>query len=297
MSRVIDFLRTLVPTFTKDEIKEKLRLVQQALAKTIGLYVSAAEALKGNAKSKAGQEFDSAFKRGVRTNLRGTPVEIIQQVLQNISSLGDLLSSLVEKNYNKDVTVEGMTYKRAEILRTLGFMDFTTTYARQLLHYLVAAEANVQAKTLPVGQERPKPEIEFLAQNQTSFFTLLIAFALPANDILKKIESIPDISVGEDDDTTIVPTVGIGRLDPLKSNFVPGVTPMFMSIGTWWAHRQLARYERLVEDVRVIEYRLEQLRLQAQGKEDAQLERTIAKYEEYLNDLAEKIAKADKKWR
>lgn len=297
MARIIEFVRSLVPTFTRDEVKEKLRLVQQALSKTIGLYVSAADTIKGNAKSKAGQEFDQAFKRTVRTNLRGTPIEIIQQVLQNISSLGDLLSSMVEKNYNKDVTVEGMTYKRAEVLRTLGFMDFTTTYARQLLHYLLAAEANVQAKTLPIGQERPKPEIEFLLKNQAAFFTLLIAFALPANDILKKIDNIPDISIGDDDETTIVPTVGIGRLDPMKNNFVPGVTPMFMGIGTWWAHRQLARYERLVEDVRVIEYRLEQLRLQAQGKEDAQLERAIAKYEEYLDDLAEKIAKADKKWK
>lgn len=297
MARIIEFVRSLVPTFTRDEVKEKLRLVQQALSKTIGLYVSAADTIKGNAKSKAGQEFDQAFKRTVRTNLRGTPFEIIQQVLQNISSLGDLLSSMVEKNYNKDVTVEGMTYKRAEVLRTLGFMDFTTTYARQLLHYLLAAEANVQAKTLPIGQERPKPEIEFLLKNQAAFFTLLIAFALPANDILKKIDNIPDISIGDDDETTIVPTVGIGRLDPMKNNFVPGVTPMFMGIGTWWAHRQLARYERLVEDVRVIEYRLEQLRLQAQGKEDAQLERAIAKYEEYLDDLAEKIAKADKKWK
>jgi hypothetical protein len=297
MSRILDFLRTLTPTFTKDEVKEKLRLVAQALSKTIAVYLSAANAFKDGHKSQAGQAFEANFKRSVKTNLRGNPIEVIQQILQNISNLGDLLSALVEKNYNKDVTIEGLTYKRAEILRTLGFMDFTTTYARQLLHYLLASQANVQAKTLPAGQERPKPEIEFLTQNQAAFFTLLITFALPANEILKKIDAIPDIGVGDNDEITIHPTVGLMRLDPLKNNFVPVVTPMFMNIGIWWAQRQVARYERLVEDVRVIEYRVEQLRLQAAGKEDAQLERTIAKYEEYLNDLAEKIAKAEKKWK
>lgn len=297
MSRILDFLRTLTPSFTKDEVKEKLRLVAQALQKTITVYLSAADAFKDGYKSQAGKAFDADFKRSVKTNLRGNPIEVIQQILQNISSLGDLLSGLVEKNYNKDVTVEGLTYKRAEILRTLGFMDFTTTYARQLLHYLLASQANVQAKTLPAGQERPRPEIDFLTQNQLAFFTLLITFALPANEILKKIDGIPDIGVGENDETTIHPTVGIMRLDPMKNNFIPHVTPMFMNIGIWWAQRQVARYERLVEDVRVIEYRLEQLRLQAAGKEDAQLERAISKYEEYLNDLAEKIAKAEKKWK
>jgi hypothetical protein len=297
MSRVLDFLRSITPTFTKDEVKEKLRLIAQALQKTVQVYLSAADAFNSGYKSKAGQDFESSFKRQVRTNYRGNPIQVIQQVLQNISSLGDLLSGLVEKNYNKDVTVEGLTYKRAEILRTLGFMDFTTTYARQLLHYLLASQANVQAKTAPAGQEIPKPEIEWLSQNQQAFFTLLITFALPANEILKKIDAIPDIGVGDNDEVTIHPTVGIGRLDPLKNNFIPHITPMFMNIGIWWAQRQTARYERMVEDVRVIEYRIEQLRLQAAGKEDAQLERSIAKYEEYLADLAEKIAKAEKKWK
>lgn len=297
MSRIIDFLRQLVPSFTKDEVKEKLRLVQQALQKTIAVYVSASDVFKDGYKSKAGKDFDNDFKRIVKTRFRGNSVEVIQQVLQNIASIGDLLSGLVEKSYNKDIVVEGITYKRAEILRTLGFMDFTTTYARQLLHYLLASQANVQAKTLPAGQERPKPEIAFLNNNQAAFFQLLVTFALPPNEFSKKIDEIPDIGIGENDDTTIVPTVGIMKLDPLKNNFIPGVTPMFMNIGIWWAQRQVARYQRMVEDVRAIEYRIEQLRLQAEGKEDAMLERAIEKYEKYVDDLAEDIEKAEKKWK
>jgi hypothetical protein len=295
--RIINFLRQLVPSFTKDDVKEKLRLISQALQQSIACYTNANEVLgKPAFKSKAGKDFDSAFKRSVKVQYRGTPSEIILQILLNISGISDLLGGLIDKSYNKDIVVEGITYKRAEILRILGFMDFTVTYSRQMLHYLLVTEANVQAKTLTPGAERPKPELAFLEANQETFFRLLNTFAQADRDIVKKIEDIPDIGVGENDEITIVPTVGINRLDPLKSNFIPGVTPMFMSFGIAWAQLQVARYERMKEDVRTIEYRVEQLRLQAQGKEDAVLEKSIKKYEEYLNDLAEKIAKMEKKY-
>jgi len=296
--KLFDFLRNLTTSFTKDEVKEKLRLVTQALHETISAFVSASEIL-GNSgyKSKAGKDFDSAFKRSVKVPYRGTFPQVIQQVLTNMDGFADLLSGLIDKSYNKDIVVEGITYKRAEILRTLGFMDFAVTYVTQILHYILAAEANVQAKTLVDGKERPKPELDWLAQNQDTFFRLLNTFGAKDRDMIKAIESIPDIQVGENDDLTIVPTVGITRLDPLKNNFIPGVTPMFISIGTWWAQRQVARYERMKEDHKLIAYRIEQLRLQAQGKEDPQLEKTIAKYEQFLNELAEDIAKAEKKYK
>lgn len=298
MSRIIDFLRQLTPSFTKDELKEKLRLVGQAIQQTLASLVTAAEVLgKPSFKSRVGKAFDADFKRSVKTRFRGTAAEVMTQIIQSLDSLASLLTGVVDKTYNAEVTVDGITYKRAEVLRILGYMDFTVTYARQLLHYLLVCEANVQAKTLTEGRERPKPEIEWLEKNQGAFFQLLNTFSQEPRDVIKAIEGIPDISVGDNDEITLHPTVGIGRLDPLKSNFVPGVTPMFMSIGIWWAQRQVARYERLKEDLRAIEYRVEQLRLQAQGKEDAQLEKTIVKYEQYIDDLAEDIAKMEKKYK
>lgn len=296
--RIFDFLRNLIPSFTKDEVKEKLRLVSQMLQQTLEGYLSAVDVLGvPGFKSRAGKEFDNDFRSKVRTPFRGTSISVIQQVLSNVTNFIDQLSPLVEKSYNRDVVVDGLTYKRAEILRTLGYLDFMVTYARQLLHYLLVVEANFQAKTLPDGRELPKPEIDWLNANRATFFRLLLTFADNYRDLIKKLDDIPDINVGENDEQTIQHTVSVSRLDPLKNNFLPGITPMFMSIGIAWTQWQVKRYERLKEDVKVIQYRIEQLRLQAQGKQDAQLERTIAKYEEYLNDLAYDIAKMEQKWK
>lgn len=293
--RILDFLRRLAQSFTKDELKEKLRILSQGIQKAIETYMNA-EGVTTDFKSKAGKQFAADMSKGVRMPPRMTVVGYIRQVITNMSLTLELLTAIAEKSYGKDIVVEGITYRRAELLRTIGYMDFVVSYSMQLLHYLLIAEASVSSKEHAEGSERPRPELAWLKQNQSAFFTLLQTFAKPSREIAQLIESIPDITIGEDDEKVIVPQVGILKLDPLKNNFIPGVSGVSLAIGIWWSHLQVAKYERLKEDARSIQLRLEQLRLQADGKNDAQLERTIAKYESYLNATAEKVAKMEARY-
>lgn len=296
--RILDFLRQLATSFTKDELKEKLRILGQALQKALETFMNAEQTpgLNGQFKSKAGKQFEADLNKVVRVPPKLTPISLIRMVISNMSTTLELLSAIAEKSYGKDIVVEGITYKRAELLRTLGYMDFVVAYSMQLLHYLSVAEASVISKDKAEGAERPRPELAWLKQNQQAYFTLLATFMKPSREIAHLIESIPDIVIGEDDEKVIAPQVGLMKLDPLKNNFVPGVSSVALAIGIWWSTLQVAKYERLKEDARSIQMRLEQLRLQAEGKADAQLERTIAKYEGYLNDTAEKIAKMEAKY-
>ncbi|MNZ24869.1 hypothetical protein D3C78_420240 [compost metagenome] len=293
--RILDFLRRLASSFTKDEMKEKLRLLAQGMQKAVESFMNA-ETVLTSFKSKAGKEFEGEMGKAVRLPPKMTLIAYIRQVLTNMSVTLELLSAIAEKSYGKDIVVEGITYKRAELLRTIGYMDFVVNYSMQLLHYLTVAEACVISKEHPEGQERPRPELQWLRMNQKAFFTLLQTFAKPSREIASLIESIPDIAVGEDDEKVIVPQVGYSKLDPLKNNFIPGISSTALAIGIWWATLQTAKYDRLKEDARSIGVRLEQLRLQAAGQSDAQLERTIATYERYLNQTAEKIAKMEEKY-
>lgn len=292
--RILDFLRRMASSFTKDELKEKLRILSQALQKSLETFMNA-EGTLATFKSKAGKQFEADLAKSVRLPPRMTPIAYVRAVLTNMSVTLELLSAIAEKSYGKDIVVEGITYRRAELLRTIGYMDFVVSYSMQLLHYLLVAEASVVSKEHPEGAERPRPELAWLKANQLAFFTLLTTFSKPSREIASLIESIPDIVIGEDDDKIIAPQVGILKLDPLKNNFIPGVSSVALAIGIWWATLQVAKYERLKEDARSIQLRLEQLRLQNEGKNDAQLERTISKYEGYLNQTAEKIAKMEAK--
>jgi hypothetical protein len=289
------FLSRLKASFTKDELKQSIRILTQALEKAISTF-SNSEEVTQTLKSKAGKQFQTDFSKMVRVPPRLTPMAYIRQVLTNMAMTVELVSGLVDKNYGNDIVVEGITYRRAELLRTIGYMDFVVTYAVQLLHYILVAEASVTSKEHAEGKERPQPELRYLKENQKAFFTLLNTFSKPSRDIAKLLENIPDITIGEDDDKVIVPQVGALKLDPLKNNFIPGISTLSLNIGIWWAHIQVARYDRLKEEVRSIQLRIEQLRLQQDGRNDAQLEHTIATYESYLNQKSEKLAKLEEKY-
>lgn len=293
--RILDYVRRLATSFTKDELKERMRIFSQALQKSIESFMNA-ETTVTSFKSKAGKEFDSELSKGVRMPPRMTAFGYIRQVLANMSVTAELLATIVEKSYGKDIVVEGITYRRAELLRTLGYMDFVVNYSMRLLHYILVAEASLVSKEHNEGQERPKPELAWLKENRKAFIALLATFSKPSREIVTLIESIPEISIGEDDERVIAPQVGLTKLDPLKNNFIPGVSGIALAVGLWWAQLQVEKYERLKEDARSIQLRLEQLRLQAQGKSDAQLEATIAKYERFADETAEKIAKMEAKY-
>jgi len=292
--RILDFVRRLTSSFTKDELKERLRIFSQGLQKALETFMNAETTVKAF-KSKAGKEFETDLARGVRLPPRMTAFGYVRQVLANMSVTAELLGVIVEKSYGKDIVIEGITYRRAELLRTLGYMDFLVNYSMQLLHYILVAEASIVSKEHNEGQERPKPELLWLKNNRAAFVQLLNTFSKPSREIATLIESIPEITIGEDDMNIIVPQVGLAKLDPLKNNYVPGVSGLALAAGMWWAQIQVAKYERLKEDARSIQLRLEQLRLQAEGKNDAQLENTISKYERFLNQTAEKIAKMEAK--
>lgn len=293
--RILDYLRNMVSSITSDNLKEKLRILSQSLQKALEAFMGAESTLT-TFKSKVGQQFEEDLSKAVRLPPRLTPIAFIRQVLTNMGLTLEMIQVIADKSYGKDIVIEGITYRRAELLRTIGYMDFLASYSTQLLHYLLVAEAAIVAKDHAPGAERPRPELQWLKTNQAAFFALLVTFSKPSREIAKLLETIPEIVIGEDDDKIIVPQVGILKLDPLKNNFIPGVSTAALNIGIWWVGIQVARYERLKEDVRSIELRLEQLRLQADGKSDAQLERTIATYERYLNDTSEKVAKMEAKY-
>lgn len=293
--KLLDYVRKLGKSLSKDELRESIRVFMQGLQKAIESFMNA-ETTVQSFKSKAGRDFEANFDKAIRRPPKLSVFGYIRQVMANMAVTAEMLAALTDKQFGQDVVVEGITYKRAELLRTIGYMDFVVSYSMQLLHYILVAEASVVSKSHTEGQERPKPELAWLLNNQKAYLTLLTTFARPSRELATLLDAIPDITIGEDDERVIVPQVGINKIDPLKNNFIPLVTKGAMSIGLAWVHFQVYRYERLKEDARSIQLRLEQLRLQAQGKQDAQLERTIEKYEQYLNRTAEKIAKMEEKW-
>lgn len=288
---ILSFVQQMAPCFKRDDLAEKLRMLRIDLEDhTIPAFQNFIDSgIK--IKSRNLTEFEKEFDKNVKLQFRGTWAEVTIHILQNISGNLAMFETMVEKNYARDIIATGITFKKAEILRLFAIADFIVTYSRQNLLYLVASEANVEARTLQVGKERPLPELSWLGANRLGYFRALPTMALKAADLQAKINEIPDIVINDESVMTTATTVGSLKLDPLASSMIPITWNPFYYIGVRMVNREATRIERAKNEKRAIEFRLEQLRMQARGENNAKLEKTIEFYEQEVNLLAAKIAK------
>jgi hypothetical protein len=289
--KILEFIQQLAPCFKRDDLAEKLRMLRINLEdQTIPAYQNFIDSgIK--IKSRNLVEFEKEFDKNIKLPFRGSWAEVTLHVLQNISANLSLFETLAEKNYARDIIATGITFKKAEILRLFAIADFVVTYSRQNLLFLVASEANVEARTLQSGKERPLPEMSFLEANKVGYFRCFPVMSLKATDIQSKLNDIPDIVVNEESSNTTASTIGSVKLDPMGNSMIPITWNPFYYIGVRMVNREAARMERAKNEKRAIEFRLEQLRMQARGENDAKLEKTIEFYEQEVNLLAARIAK------
>lgn len=291
--QVLQFIRSLAQSFQRNDITENLRLLREDLVnQTLPLYETALADLGGKQlRSKVGQDFIKKFNQSVDTPFRGDWLAVTVATMKVLQNNLDTLENLVEKNFARDVVIAGMTYQKAQILQYISYAEFFSQYARQVLLYITAAEANVQAKTLQPGKERPVPEIEWLQNNQDSFFRIFRIVVIKSTDLTKLLESIPEITITEESGPLVAQTQGPSKIDPLQFGLISLNWNPFYKVGVKWANYKIDKNNRAKAEKRAIEFRLEQLRKQASGQPDPQLELVISNYEEQVNKLAAKIAK------
>lgn len=292
---VLQFLRSMLPSFKRNDVTERLRVIRDDLVnQTLPPYETAASDLRNaSMKSKVFIDFDKAFSSGVDSTFKGSFIDQTHLILKNLQVNFDFIESLVDKNYSQDIVVAGITYKRAQILQYIAIAGFAVDYARRVLLYVLAAEANVKAKSLVDGKERPVPEIKWLETNRGAYFRAMTVIAVKERDLAAMFDNIPDITVSDNVEETADATLMRQKIDPMNFNVIPiGVNP-FHFLGVRWANWQVAKYQRAKEEKRALEFRLEQLRGQRSGEEDPRLERSIAYYEDEVNRLAAKIAKME----
>lgn len=296
MRNILQFLRSLTPSFKRDDLVEAIRQLREGVVdQTLPPFqTTLADFPSAQFKSKVAQDYAKNFDRFVDTSYRGNWLVVTNAVLTALPDHIDRLLAAANKAYGSTISVAGINYQKATILQLLAITDFAVRYSRQMLLYVLAAEANVKAKTLATGKERPQPEINWLEQNQRAYFTVLGVLSVKGQDLIQDLFNIPEVTITDENVDTVEETVGIAKVDPFGFNLLPATNwnPFFF-FGMMWANMQIARWERAKNEKRALEFRLEQLRGQKVDREDAKLESTIAVYENEVNKLAAKIAKLE----
>lgn len=296
---IIAFVKKLVSSFGKKDVREKVRMIKNRLTTTvlvsIGLIEQANEYDEDKFQSSYGVGFLKSFLGMIPKNklVRTNPyLSLLKICSVNAVALLDLLDEYVDKQLDETIQIEGITYQKSTVLRLIELLDFYTDYAMRQLSSLVACETNISAFQRPDGKPFSKREEEYLASNQVAFFRMMELLVNDPKKILSTVIHITDTIVIGDQSAMTRATAD----DPLRLQFIPVVSDFLLWRGKRQVDRDMALLDRSVREERNIRMRLEALRqYQASGHSDARTETVINNYERQLTLVRSEIDTLNKK--
>lgn len=291
LDNIRKYFLSLLPNFDKVQIIDDMKSIRKELLETLPVLSAAQEFFKTwSFKSKEVEDFNQRFQKNVKQNRKINFVVAIYDLVNNISENLSTLEKLVDKHFADDVNRDGLTYVKVNLLKYVELVSFSIRYSRALLLWVYQNETNAIDKNQEVSLT--KGEINWLKKNADAFFDMYPALSISKSELERAIANIPDILVDSDNIDVVASTVGINKLDPLKTNLIFGTTwniiyHFRMAVAEW----QVDRYKQTIEERRVLEYRLMMLKNSVSGNIDPKLEQNISYHETRLQAMNTKLLK------
>lgn len=291
---IIAFLKNILPSFGKKDVREKIRLVISKITEIAQPSAEAAFADLDERKAKSG--FFKTFLRELLLessatvrNAAGPYKLVLMTALNNGQKLMTMIESYVDKNVPSTIHIEGTTYQTGSVLRLIELMDFLADYTLRNLNFIVASETEIEAFDKPDMNPSTPFELKYLLAHRDAYFKVMFLLAKDPKAIMALINDLPEITLG-DVDVSNSPALAGAQGDPLQLGIIPVVSSIFHRIGITLVNYELDRYDRALKDKRVIEMRLESLRNRRNGNPDAAIETVIDGYDRELIVLRQKIS-------
>lgn len=291
---IVAFLKNIMPSFGKKDVREKIRLVLSKITEIAQPSAESTFADLDERKPKSAffktflRELLSESTAAVRNHV--SPYKLVlMTALNNGQKLMTLIESYVDKNVPSTIHIEGTTYQTGSVLRLIELLDFLADYTLRNLNFIVASETEIEAFDKPDMNPSTPFELKWLLANRDSYFKVMFLLAKDPKTIMAMIDSLPEIAMGDVDQENI-PALAGAQGDPLQLGIIPGASWIFHKIGITLVNYELDRYDRALKDKRVIEMRLESLRNRRNGNPDAAIETVIDGYDRELIVLRQKIS-------
>lgn len=295
----MDFIRKLLPSFGKKDVRDKLRMSLSKLSDVVSAALEdVAQAIPESAfTSRYGKALMAAFAKFATPRIRQQrqPLfDTIERAKTNALKLGELLTDHTAKVFKDSIHVEGITYQTVTVLRLIEIIDFFTDYTSRMLLRLVTAETNGSVFQSAEEGELSKAELDYLEGRRDIYFRIVELLYDDPKMIMSKLVSMPDVLVSPDSNGAVPALMG-GAGDPLELGVIPLLSNLFTAAGIRSTNADIERYERAKKERRAIAMRLELLRQRGNGQSDARGQAIIEGYERELVLIRSKIAQMEER--
>lgn len=300
---IIQIVKSFLPHLDKDRVIEDLRITAGELDNfALPSYKQASEYFKSSkVKSQANKDLIDIFYRNFDMQGMSKQPNVAAEILKRlifIKDNTDYILSLAETLYERDIINEGLTAKKAIILKAASAVSFISRYSIDLLNYMYISEAGALGADLEEGMSLSPAGMKHIQENIARFSRMLSDYGIPTKKFTNIVLQIPEVAISSKTADSLRGLYKDNDIDPFGNVFKSGFTgsPIYhlrLQVAEWQSHRYKANKEKKA----ILELRLLYLKTYKDGQTDAKLEQEIAhtqsrvdRINRYLAEVEEDLA-------
>jgi hypothetical protein len=288
---LLDFIKSLAPTINKQNILEDIRITKSELSGiVIPTMKQAEEHFKiFKMKSPANSQLSLAFYKAYTLDNSKAKLNFISEissklpiVLNNIS----FIESEIDLSLTSDVVSDGITTKKALLLRAAEDISFISRFTMDLLTVVYASETNTTDADSGILLQVSDIVGARVRKNITIYAKLLSIFGNSSFILEKRYNNMLDVVMNDSTYNVVIATYNENVIDPINTIGLKGFesNPIY-HLRLMYAEWQADRYKSMKDKKRMLELRVLQLKLQSDHKSDIKKEKEIS----YIQSRIEKI--------
>lgn len=299
--KIIDFVRALLPRIEKDKLLEDMRVTIGELDQVvIPSYQSSADYFKQHKlQANDSKDLSDSFYRNYdrRGGKQASFINEIALVMPNVKQNAAYVQKLIEELMEHDIINEGLTAKKAILVRAAEMFSFVSRYSVDLLNYVYVQEANEAGADVEESLQLCPAAVKHVTVHIAKFAAILSDYGIPNTEFDKLISNVPDVIVNSKTVNSIKGLYKEIDIDPFSSSYIVSFTgnPIYhirLMIAEWQANR----YKSQKEKKKMLELRLLHLKLSQEKKSNPKIQQEIEyiqgrvdRIERYLKDVEESL--------
>lgn len=291
--KLVDVVKAFLPHIDKNQVIEDLRVTSGELDNfVIPSYKHGVDFFKTNKlKSTKSQSLSDIFYRNFDMQGGSKQPSVIGEVAKRLPFIKentDYILKIAEELYERDIINEGLTAKKAVVLRAAGNLSFVSRFSIDLLNLLYVNEAIEVNAEIEESMQLSPASIKHVETNIAAFARLVSDYGIPNKKFSSIILETPDIIINSKTESAVRGLYNEQDIDRFSNVFKSGFTgnPIYhirLVVAEW----QSSRYKANKDKKKMLELRLLHLKLLNEKKNDAKLEQEI----EYIQSRVDKISR------
>ncbi len=288
---IFNFIKGMLPRLQKADIEEDIRITLKELSQVaIPQYFAATTAFKVNKiQSSEVQLFEKAFYKFVDLKSKGPNfISDIHAALQRAQVNLTYVQKLATEVLEADLINEGLTAKKAHIVRACASLSFISNFSIEFLNHILTLESNAVS---PEGEakEIAPAELKYIDKRYETFFKNLNEYTMDSDKFQSLMGEVPDVVITSKNAASIAQVFKPTQLDPFGGMGLSGFTgnPIYhiRLLVTEW---QGKRYNANKDKKKLLELRLLHLKSLHDNSPNPRLEQEI----NYIENRVSKLDRA-----